>query len=329
MLNSRALSGDEVMMTLTPEWDALAAANPKAKVFQTSSWYLAWIESVAAHERASPILLRVPADGKVRAAVALQLSGGEVEALRPLSWPWADYHDGVGSLLDREAIEALSRGVRELVAAQGRPLLLEDVVPGGMWESIVAHLPVSTSASSHTSAIELTDAAHIEHVLNRKEHVVKSRRLQRLGCVRCQHHLDVRAVLERFPALVRLHQEHWSDNPDAVAPFDGGVIDSAFECIIRHMAPRGQLILTELLLNDETIAAYLGFVHGGWYGAYRTAFESSYHRLSPGHLMLRQMILDFQARGLRELDLMRGDYSYKQEYANRYGRNKRFDLYLM
>lgn len=329
MLNSRVLSGDEVMTALTPEWDALAAANPKASAFQTSSWYLAWIESVAAHEGASPILLRVPADGGLRAAVALQLSGGEVEALRPLSWPWADYHDGVGSLLDREAIEALSRGVRDLVAAQGRPLILEDVVPGGLWESTLAHLPVAQSDSSHTSAIELSDAAHIERVLNRKEHVVKSRRLQRLGRVRCQHHQEVWEVLERFPAFVRLHHEQWSDNADAVAPFDGGVIDSAFECIIRHMAPRGQLILTELLLNDETIAAYFGFVHRGWYGGYRTAFENSYRRLSPGHLMLRQMIVDFQARGLRQLDLMRGDYSYKQEYANRHGRNKRFDLYLM
>jgi CelD/BcsL family acetyltransferase involved in cellulose biosynthesis len=326
VLSSRALFGVEARRAFTSEWDELGRANPQATVFQTSGWYRAWLETVAAHELAVPIVLRVPDSGRCRAAVALQISHTGVTALRPLSWPWADYHDGVGSPFDHEAIKSIAWALEDLMAEQQCPLLLDDVLSGGLWQRILAHLPVLDTSSSYTSAIDLTDAVHLESVLSKKEYIRKWQRLLRLGPVKCKHHLELTAVLARLPAFAEQHCQQWVGRPDAVAPFDGGVVNVAFEAIIRHLAPRGLVIMTELILGDRPIAMYFGLTYQGRYGGYRTSFDNTYRRLSPGHLMLRQMIVDLTAAGFHELDLMRGDYMYKNNYTNLFRHNRRFEL---
>ncbi|HEX6717092.1 MAG TPA: hypothetical protein VF088_08265, partial [Pyrinomonadaceae bacterium] len=99
------LVGDEACAALTHGWDELARANSSATIFQTSSWYKAWLAIVANHECAQPLILRYPATGPIRAGVALQINS---ETIRPLSAPWADYHDGVGNPFDFEAVESLA-----------------------------------------------------------------------------------------------------------------------------------------------------------------------------------------------------------------------------
>ncbi len=326
---SGTLRGEDALQAFTHEWDQLARANPRATVFQTSGWYAAWVEAVAAHERAEPLILRVPAVGRMRAAVALQISQAPVATIRPLSWPWADYHEGVGNPFDREAIEALAGALRELVMEEQCPLVFDDVVPGGILEEVSSRLPTKQSESSHTAAIDLTDSAHTERVLNRREHVVKSRRLRRLGPVSCQHHSEPTEIMRRMDAFIELHSQRWAHRTDAVAPFNGGVIDDAFAAMVRHLAPRGLLLLTELLLCEKPIAMYFGFTYGCRYSGYRTAFDHELRRFSPGHLMLRQMMVDFTAYGFHELDLMRGAYAYKYDYTNRRLRNRRFEMHSL
>lgn len=321
------LVGPEACEALTREWDDLARANPRATVFQTSGWYSAWLGNVAAHENAEPLVLRFPVDGTMRAAVALQISRDPEVTIRPLSWPWADYHDAVGSPFDGEAIEALAITLREFMTQERWSLVLDEVVPGGILERIADHLGAELSESSHTAAVDLTNLSHTNLVLGRREYVAKSRRLARLGRVACRHHGRREEVLRRIPAFIEMHQNRWANRSDAVAPFDGGVIDAAFVAMVDHLAPLGQLLLTELTLDERPIAMYFGFTYGRRYGGYRTVFDQEHKQLSPGHLMLRQMIVDFTAAGFRELDLMRGAYAYKYDYANLKNRNLRFAVH--
>jgi CelD/BcsL family acetyltransferase involved in cellulose biosynthesis len=321
------LRGREARDAFTPAWDELARANPRATVFQSSGWYTAWIEAVAAHELAEPLVLRVPSAGPVRAAVALQINQEAPAVLRPLTWPWADYQEAVGNPFDDEAIAALAGALRELMVETQCRLVLDDVVPAGLLERIAGHAQVTRTESSHTASIDLTDSAHLNVILGHREHILKARRMARLGAVECRHHHEEGAVLKRMPAFVEMHGRRWSQRGDAVAPFDGGVIDAAFASMVRHMAPHGSLLLTELTLGGRPVAMYFGFANGRHYGGYRTAFDEELKRLSPGHLMLRQMILDFTNAGFHELDLMRGAYAYKDDYANHKGHNLRIEAY--
>jgi CelD/BcsL family acetyltransferase involved in cellulose biosynthesis len=270
--------------------------------------------------------LRFPATGPIRAGLALQISLGPAVTIRPLSSPWADYHDAVGDPFDFDAIESLAWTLREFIEETGYTLILDDVVPGGILEKIASYLEFGHSESSTTAAIDLTDSSHTAHVLNRKEHVTKLARLARLGQVICRHHRERDEVLRRMPAFIEMHTNRWLHRIDAVAPFDGGVIDAAFAAMEDHLAPLGQLLLTELTLSGKPIAMYFGFAYSDRYQGYRTAFDLAHRRLSPGHLMLRQMIVDFTAAGFRKLDLMRGGYGYKYEYANLKSCNHRFEM---
>lgn len=321
-----ALRGADARRALTHEWDELAWANPRATVFQTSHWYAAWMEAVAEHERAEPLVLCVPASGRMRAGLALQISRDPVPTLRPLSWPWADYHEGVGSPFDDEAVEELAAALGELLAAERCPLVLDDVVGGGILERVARRLGAAESMSSHTAAVDLSNAARVAFILGRREHLLKSRRLGRLGPVACRHHVEPSEIERRMPAFVELHSRRWGARPDAVAAFDGAVIDAAFAAMVRRLAPRGLLLLTELTLSGRAVAMYFGFAYGRRYGGYRTAFDEELRRLSPGHLMLREMVADFAAAGFTELDLMRGAYAYKYDYADRAGRNLLFEV---
>jgi CelD/BcsL family acetyltransferase involved in cellulose biosynthesis len=321
------LRGEDVLQVFGPAWDRLAEANPCATAFQSRGWYRAWLEAVAAAEEAEPLVLQVPAAGPARAALALQVCRVQGEpALRPLSWPWADYHDAVGDPNDAEAAESLATALTDLVEESGLSLVLDDVVASGFLVRVMERLGIAAEAASPVGAIDLTNAERLERLRQRREHHRKEHQLARHGEVRCVHRRDREEIARRLPVFIEMHRRQWEEQPDAVAPFDGGVVDAAFAAMVRHMAPDGRVVLTELLVGGEAVATYFGFVWGRAYLGYRTSYEFSWYRLSPGHLMLRAMIRDFAAAGLERLDLMRGAYAYKAEYVDTFRHNRRYRL---
>lgn len=309
-------------------WDEMVRQNPHATVFQTREWYAAWIGSVAEAESAEPVILRIPQCGAPRAGLAVQISPGRERGsvIRPLSAPWADYHEAVGDPRDREGIELLAQALSRFVVSCGCPLVFEDVTPGGMLATALSAFAHPAGLSSVTESISLVDDDHWMHIFSGKEHETKLRRLKRLGTVHCSHHTAADAVQERLTTFIEMHRRQWQDRPDAVAPFDGGVIDEAFRAIACRLAPAGRVVLTELTLDSRPLAMYLGFRHADRYHAYRTTFNREFKRFSPGHLMLRQMMADFRNCGIKELDLMRGGYAYKEQYASKVSHNLRFEI---
>ncbi len=320
------LWGVEAANAFTPEWDELAARNPCATVFQTAGWYKAWLEVAADEEGVEPVVLCVSKDGILHMAVALQVHGASNRVIQPLSTPWADYHDAVGSPFDLEVQQALASAILRLMTDTGYSILCDDIAPNGILVKALRPFATIIEDSNLTASIDLTHQSHLEVILAHKEHRIKWRRLERQGEVHCRHHVRPDIIMERLPKFIALHRGQWEGRCDAVAPFDGHVIDQTFQAIVRHLAPRGQLLLTELSLEDQPIAMYFGFVYIGRYFGYRTTYDKTYWRLSPGHLMLKQMILDLAAAGFHDLDLMRGAYAYKREYCDKIRRNKCIQL---
>lgn len=315
------LWGAEAGRAFTLDWDAVAGVCPTATVFQSAGWYSAWIETVAEPEGATPVVVMVRRD-TLRAAMALQLVKRERGAvLQALTTPWADYQDAIA--VDREAPALLVRAVVEVAYSCGASLVLDDLVCGGIMETALAEVGITSTESSPVAAIDLTDVAFLAHLSEGHEHQVKLRRLARLGPLTLRQHQESSDILMLLPAFIEMHRRQWSPHANVVAGFDGGVVDRAFEAMVRHLAPRGSVVLTELRLGNVSLAMYFGFRWGRVYGGYRTTFNQSYKRLSPGHLMLRRMISDFADSDVATLDLMRGAYAYKESYANLRTRNRR------
>lgn len=320
----RVVRGAAVSELLTPEWDNLVMGQPHSTIFQTAGWYRGWIETVAEAEQAQPLVIISRHAGQMSGAIPLQVSStdGSPCALRPLTWPWADYHEALCHPADRGRTSAeLASGLARTIDETGLPLLLEDAVSGGLWEEIAKRLGAKIHASSLIASIDLKDHSRIDQILERREYCVKQRKLERMGKVTCLHHRCVERIRPRMKDFIAMHRNQWQERPDAVAPFDGSVIDSAFHQMIENLAPPGNLELTELLLDERPLAMYFGFLFRRHYYGYRTTFDPAFFRCSPGHLMFRHMIRSFRDGGLDEFDLMRGGYAYKKDYVPEFRAN--------
>jgi CelD/BcsL family acetyltransferase involved in cellulose biosynthesis len=317
----RITRGDDVLAEL-------ATLRPGGSTpFQTAGWCRAWITETAESEGAHPILVRTETAQGHPVFAGLQLHrepSGPV--LRPLSWPWADYHrawwtNGTPEEEPAGAPAALACALDRVQRIEGAALDLPDVAAGDLLHRAALVAGAEESVASPVVSIDLTDAERVATVLGRKETVRKGRLLSRRGELELIHWRDPDALAARLPAFIAMHSAQWRDRPDAVAPFDGGVVDRTFAAVARQ--PDTGVVLSELRLDSAPIATYYGFLYRDRYWAYRTTFDQSYRRLSPGHQLVAGMIRDFVASGVRVFDLMRGDYPYKADYASSIRHNVR------
>jgi len=318
------LHGSDAVAALDAEWQAACDRTEGATVFQTAHWLRAWCDAVATREQAVPILIRVPTDGPLRLGIAIQRceEAGTVR-LRPLSSPWADYHDAVGDG-DQEDLDTAARALSQIAERLDAIIELNDIRSGSLLEAVCARLGGAWAPSTAVSRLDLLNRAHLSTVTGRAEHRNKRRRLERQGPLELVRNRNIDDVLAAFPRFVALHERQWNHRSDVVASFSEPGITESFAAIASALCPHGMLDLTELRQSGRTLAAYFGFVYGDIYYAYRTAFDARYLRFSPGHLMLQSLLQDCATKGITVFDLMRGDYAYKAAYASVTGHNLRW-----
>ncbi len=322
-----AIHGHDVVRLLDERWDELAHASPKATVFQTAAWFASWIETVAEREQARPLVLVHRVDGRLRGLLPLQrVTRADQASIRSLSYPWADYHEALGDPLDGGLIESLAAGLRAQVTATQMPLVLRDVVAGGLWERVARSAGATCAEGSEIAAIDLEDEPTLRRILQGREHRLKHRRMARLGRIECRHFDRPEDIRARFDTFVEMHRRQWLNRPDAIAPFTDAHVERAYAAMVDRMAPGGRLLLSQLTVGARLVAVYFGFRFKDTYYGYRTAYDVDLYRLSPGHLLLQQMIQDFRAAGLRKLDLTRGGHPYKAEYSGGFERNVSIEL---
>lgn len=291
----------------------LSARTP----FQTRGWWRAWILEAADAEGAVPVLVRVARTDRPTQVIGLQLHQSEGAAvLRPLSWPWADYHevaqvgDASPTAIDRD-IEALADALDRCRKEFGARLELTDLLADGPLLRAVSALGAVPRPEETVVRLDLTDPEVVRGVAERRDMRRKRRRIGRLGRLALTCADTPARITARLPDFIELHNRQWRDRPDAVAPFDGGVIDRTFAAVAAE--PSSTARLHELWLDDILLAGWFGFRHDRTYYAYRAAYNADHGRDSPGHLLLAAMVTDLAAQGTDTFDLTRGAYAYKLE----------------
>jgi len=88
----------------------------------------------------------------------------------------------------------------------------------------------------------------------------------------------------------------------------------------RFAFQEGRLHLAFLTFEGHKAAAYFSFIEGDKLWVYNSAWELPYAPCSPGWVLLAKVIHWAIDRGLREVDMMRGDEDYKYKFGavNRY-----------
>ena len=86
-------------------------------------------------------------------------------------------------------------------------------------------------------------------------------------------------------------------------------------------APDSPLLATHEL-NDEVVGVEYAFEYNKRLSLFQTGFDPEQAHLAPGHLMMARLIEMAIDAGIQELDLLKGDYDYKDSYASQ----KRFTV---
>ena len=151
----------------------------------------------------------------------------------------------------------------------------------------------------------------------RKQVKRRNNRLARTGdaCYRrCQTEAEIEAA---FQALKRLHQQRWTvKQGHASGSFNDDAYLQFHRDFMSELAQRDQLWLLTLTLDDNIIGVEYGFSHNTQLSLFQTGFSPAHSQLAPGHLMMCRLISLAIEAGMTEVDLLKGDYEYKQSYAD-------------
>ena len=123
---------------------------------------------------------------------------------------------------------------------------------------------------------------------------------------------DAEAALQRFLAL---HEPRWAELGGS--DFSGHAALRAFhQELVQQLAQAGLLRFEELWLEGQCVASIYGLDDGRQFYYYNSGYDLAWKHVSPGMVLLGLSIEAACARGIRLYDFLRGDESYKFDWAN-------------
>jgi CelD/BcsL family acetyltransferase involved in cellulose biosynthesis len=140
----------------------------------------------------------------------------------------------------------------------------------------------------------------------------KVRRAEARGEVRLVGSSDPQADLDVF---IDLHQRRWG--ADGLFPSTPGGDQSRvlFRRLLELFGTDGPLVLSTLWVGDRRIAAGIHFETATDLFYYNAGIDPGARDLSPGVLMIHAYVRRALERGIRRMDLLRGDEPYKYEWG--------------
>jgi CelD/BcsL family acetyltransferase involved in cellulose biosynthesis len=299
-----------------PAWDGLVEASRLRSPFLSWTWQCEWSRTFADDHR---LEIRCVEDG-----------GGNLVAILPL------YESAPGSL--QIIGGAHVSDYLDLIAVQGREeeawmaLLQSRTAEQVEWalhavpetSPTVAALPplaaacgldVSAAVEERCPVLALPSSweTYLAHLSGKHRHELqrKMRRLERdapdAHASSVSAPADIAARLNDFLALHRSSRA-------GKARFMDDRMERFFRRALKAFAERGAARLWFLDTDSGPIAAFVTIEWDGTVGLYNSGFAPDRAALSPGVVLLAQVIRDAIARGREKFDFLRGEERYKYEF---------------
>jgi CelD/BcsL family acetyltransferase involved in cellulose biosynthesis len=302
-----------------PAWRALLRRDPTATIFATPEWHRVWWEEFH--------------DGKDLYVLVLR-AGNEVQAIAPL---YRKREDGKAVVRFVGGID-LTDYLGPICVPGCQPAVAEALLgwlagPELDWDEFDAHnLPVPAGFADHL--VERGDALGFDFDLEQEETAAllplpaswddylaglpskvrhelrrKRRRLER-------EHPDARvrrATAETLEADLKTFIEMHRGAQGLKGHFMRPEIATFFERMAHAFEPLGWLRLDLLEVGGRAIASTFGFELEGTFYLYNSAYEPDAARLSPGLVLVSELVRSSIELGLHTFDFLRGPERYKYE----------------
>jgi CelD/BcsL family acetyltransferase involved in cellulose biosynthesis len=309
---------DEACFEL-PQWRELLTRDPNRHVFATPEWNRVWWDEF--REGKDLFLLTMTHDDDVVAIVPLYRKHEEGrKILRFLGGiDLTDYLGPVCSEEDRDDVaDALLQWLSTTVVEWDEFDAHNMPVPSGFAEFLVDRadrrgLRFSMEQEETSAVLLLPDDwdKYLEMLRAKERHEIKRkrRRIER-------EHPDARVrrttdeTLEAdLATFVGMHRGAEGMKGHFMRP----EIATFFDRLAKAFAPLGWLRMDFLEVGERAIASTFGFEVDGRFYLYNSAYEPELGRLSPGFVLVSELVKDAIGSGLSVFDFLRGPERYKYQ----------------
>ncbi|MBA2425704.1 MAG: GNAT family N-acetyltransferase [Actinobacteria bacterium] len=302
-----------------PAWGRLLDHDPNRHIFASPQWHRLWWGEFKAGKEL--LVLTMRRAGGVAAFVPLyrkQEDGRDI--LRFVGGiDLTDYLGPICSLDDRDDVADALTGWLGTTETSWDELDAHNMpVPLGFAEFLVESADRRGFGflleQEETSAIVvLPDSwdTYLEGLDSKERHELKRKR-RRLG----RDYPDAifrTATEESLDADLKTFFEMHKEAEGHKGRFMGEAMQSFFRRIADEFMPRGWLKLDLLEIGDRAVAATFGFEVDDTFYLYNSAYEPSAARLSPGLVLVSELVKSSIAKGLKTVDLLRGPERYKYQ----------------
>ncbi|HXE10881.1 MAG TPA: GNAT family N-acetyltransferase [Bryobacteraceae bacterium] len=296
-----------------PEWSALWSADPFATPFQSPEWLLPWWHQFGQQDLCAIVILQ---DGSAVGFLPFYVYRDLITEERQLLLNGAgttDYLDGVFSR--HCSLEHVSEALRIACDSKNWDRM---IVFQLRRESLLLQALCRCEASG---LFDTESCSRIRPVgiAGLPKHIRRNVRYYR-NCAARNGELEMVEAdehnwLQHFEELRRLHCECWNARDQAGVLTDQRVLAWHREAIPKLL--RAELLkLYSLRLNGEAIAAAYTLLdppqrRGRTQYLYLMGYSARHAELSPGTLLLAQIVAQAAAQDVQTIDLLRGDEAYK------------------
>ncbi len=318
---------------LRPEWNALLRRSRTDTIFLTWEWQSTWWECIGASRGALYVLAAraaasdaghligiIPlylADGplgrtlqvvgciEVSDYLDLIVEAGQEQPLYAAFLDWLGAADAAGGAPGWDALDLCNQPAATLAHT-----LLPELARARGWQAEVTQedvCPIVELSGDFDTSLEGLDTKQ-RHEVRRK-----LRRLEREAPgSRVRYVTDAGEAQAAVQEFIRLHRLS-SGAKDAFMTPD---MASFFHEVAYTAARAGWLELSFLELEGRPLASYFGFTYRGDLEIYNSGYDpQAYPQLSPGWVLLAEVIRHSIAMGRARLDFLQGDEDYKYRFG--------------
>jgi CelD/BcsL family acetyltransferase involved in cellulose biosynthesis len=160
----------------------------------------------------------------------------------------------------------------------------------------------------------------------RKQRKRRRRRLTEAGEYRYHQCRTTEEIELAFGELVSLHQSRHASKGEQ-GSFGSARYRGFHLALMKAALKRDELRLFVLVLDEQTVGIEYTFFHKGTLMFFQNGFDPQFEMLSPGHLIMMHIIDEVIKEGAHSMDLLKGDYEYKNSYAKEETLSVSFDVW--
>ena len=324
MTTHEIVTSPVAFIRLADDWNELWQGAHGA-IFQSHAWIGAWLQGDPGAKKWRLHIAVARRDGRVAAILPLAIRRYHgVRVLEFAAQRFSDYCDGIGppDLLQDLWSEVIQQGGFDVVR-------LRNVAPEAATRPALASTPLSfltedeDEMSLRLRSVWPNGDAWLR-TLNKKKrsnHARGRRMLAELGDVTIERYQQAMPV-DVIRQLASLKTQWLRDTEAESALLDGG--PGLLVALAESLAKVGRLHAFVVRCGGEVVAGAINATHGKRVWAYFSAYDPKFQRVSPGILLMTEYTQRALDDGFEEIDYLRGNETYKFEFATMYARLSRF-----